>query len=82
MLPCGAGASPAQDGGTFAVMTFPVAMENDPGLAYLELLTGGQYYEQPDEVAEYRRSLTRLHALAANWSRSRSIVRRALKEVT
>ena len=81
ILPFDAGASPAQDGGTFTVMTFPPEMENDPGLVYLELLTGGQYFEKPDEIAEYRRALTRLHAMAADQKVSRGIIERAIKEV-
>ncbi|HEU5476092.1 MAG TPA: helix-turn-helix transcriptional regulator [Actinophytocola sp.] len=82
VLPYGAGATVAQQGGSFMVMLFPPEMENDPGLVYLELLTGGQYFENPAEIAEYRRALTRLHALAADQSRSRELIQRALKEVT
>lgn len=81
VLPFDAGASVAQDGGTFTVMRFPQEMENDPGLVYLELLTGGQYFEKPDEIAEYQRALTRLHALAADQKASRGIIERAMKEV-
>ena len=81
VLPFDAGATPAQDGGTFTVMRFPPEMENDPGLVYLELLTGGQYFEKADEIAEYRRALTRLHALAADQKVSRGIIERAMKEV-
>ncbi len=81
VLPFDAGSTPAQDGGNFVVMTFPPEMEGDPGLVYLELLTGGQYVESPDEVAEYRRALTRLHALAADQKTSRGILERAMKEV-
>jgi transcriptional regulator with XRE-family HTH domain len=82
ILPYDAGATVAQQGGSFVVMRFPPAMENDPGLVYLELLTGGQYFENPAEIAEYRRAMTRLHALAADQNRSRDLIQRALKEVT
>ncbi|MFC4852428.1 helix-turn-helix domain-containing protein [Actinophytocola glycyrrhizae] len=81
VLPFDAGASPAQDGGSFIVMKFPPEMENDPGLVYLELVTGGQYFEKPDEIAAYSRVLTRLHALAADQKASRGIIERAMKEV-
>jgi transcriptional regulator with XRE-family HTH domain len=81
VLPYDAAATPAQEGGSFMVMRFPPAMENDPGLVYLELLTGGQYFEDPAEIAEYRRALTRLHALAADQQRSGEIIQRAMKEV-
>ncbi|HET9139262.1 helix-turn-helix transcriptional regulator [Actinophytocola sp.] len=82
ILPYNAGAAVAHQGGSFVVMRFPPAMENDPGLVYLELLTGGQYFENPAEIAEYRRAMTRLHALAADQNRSRDLIQRALKEVT
>ncbi len=82
VLPYDAGATFAQQGGSFVVMRFPAAMENDPGLVYLELLTGGQYFEEPGEIAEYRRALTRLHALAADQKRSGEIIRQVMKEVT
>jgi transcriptional regulator with XRE-family HTH domain len=81
VLPFDAGASPAQDGGTFIVMKFPPEMEGDPGLVYLELLTGGRYFEKPEEISEYQRVLTRLHALAADQKASRGIIERAMKEV-
>lgn len=82
VLPYDAGATVAQQGGSFVVMTFPPAMENDPGLVYLELLTGGQYLEDTEEIVEYRRALTRLHALAADQKGSREIIKQAMKEVT
>lgn len=82
VLPYDAGATSAQQGGSFVVMRFPAAMENDPGLVYLELLTGGQYFEEPAEIAEYRRALTRLHALAADQKRSGEIIKQVMKEVT
>lgn len=82
VLPYGAGATYAQQGGSFMVMTFPPDMENDPGLVYLELLTGGQYFEDPADIAEYRRALTRLHALAADQRVSGEIIHRIMKEVT
>ncbi|HEV2784411.1 MAG TPA: helix-turn-helix transcriptional regulator [Actinophytocola sp.] len=82
VLPFDAGATPAQYGATFTVMTFPPAMGHDTGLVYVDLLTGGRYIEQPEEITEYQRALTRLHALAADQKRSREIIQRAMKEVT
>jgi hypothetical protein len=81
VLPFDAGANPAQDSGAFIVMKFPTEMEGDPGLVYLELLTGGHYLEKPEEVVEYQRALTRLHSLAASPEASRGIIERRLKEV-
>jgi transcriptional regulator with XRE-family HTH domain len=81
VLPFDAGSTPAQDGGNFVVMKFPTEMEGDPGLVYVELLTGGHYVEKPNEIAEYRRALTRLHAMAADPKASRGIIEGAMKEV-
>lgn len=74
------GANRARDGGAFTVMKFPPEME-DPGLVYLELLTGGQYFEKPEEIAQYRRALSHLHAFAASPKTSCGIIERRLKEV-
>ncbi len=82
ILPYDAGPTPAQEGGSFKVMKFPAAMEGDPGLVYLDLLTGGQYVEKPEEIAEYERAMTRLRALAASQTASRGIIRKVMKEVT
>ncbi len=82
VLPYEAGPTTAQEGGSFTVMRFPASMEGDPGLVYLELLTGGQYVEKPEEIAVYERAMTRLQALAADQRNSRGIIRKAMKEVT
>ncbi|HVK26551.1 MAG TPA: helix-turn-helix transcriptional regulator [Actinokineospora sp.] len=82
ILPFDAGPSPAADCGAFTVLTFPPEMEGDPGLVYVELLTGGTYIEKKEEIAAYRRALTRLHALAADPKSSRAIIKRAMKEVS
>lgn len=82
VLPYDAGPTSAQQAGSFTIMSFPAEMEGDPGLVYLELLMGGQYFEKPEEVTEYRRAMTRLQALAADQKTSRGIIRRAMKEVT
>jgi len=81
VLPYEAGPTTAQEGGSFTVMKFRAAMEGDPGLVYLELLTGGKYVEKPEEIAPYERAMTRLQALAANQKASRAIIRAAMKEV-
>jgi transcriptional regulator with XRE-family HTH domain len=81
VLPFDAGANPAQDSGTFTLMKFPPEMEGDPGLVYLELLTGGHYFEKPEEIARYQRVLNYMHAVAASPKASRAIIERRLKEV-
>lgn len=68
-------------GGSFSLLNF-AQIEGDPGLVYLEPLTGGRYVEKPDEIDVYRRGLTRLHSMAASPRASRGIIERAMKEVT
>lgn len=82
VLPFDADATPAAEGGTFTVLKFPPAVEADPGLVYVELLTGGKCFEGADEIAQYDRGLTALHALAADQRRSRGIIKKAMKEAT
>ncbi|WP_026316306.1 helix-turn-helix domain-containing protein [Actinokineospora enzanensis] len=81
ILPYDAGPNPAQDCGTFTLMTFPPDVEDDLGLVYIEMLTGGKYFDKPSEVAEYRRALGRLRGMAANPRDSRGIIERAMREV-
>lgn len=81
VLPLDAGASPAQQGGTFTVMKFPPELESVSSIVYLELLTGGRYFEGPKEIAPYERAMTRLRALASDQRKSRAIIKGALKEV-
>lgn len=72
----------AQQGGSFKVIKFPTAMEGDPGLVYLELLSGALYVEKPDEIVHYQRAMPRLQALAADPKTSRGIIKQAMREVT
>jgi transcriptional regulator with XRE-family HTH domain len=81
VLPFGAGPTAAQQGGSFIMMKFPATIVGDPGLVYLDLLTGGQYVEKPEDIIEYEHAMTRLQALAANPGTSRGIIRKAMKEV-
>lgn len=81
ILPLDADFASAQHAGSFQLLKFPVTMEGDPGVVYLEPLTGGEYVEKPEEIAVYERALTRLHSLAANPKTSRGIIERVMKEV-
>ncbi|MFC7344936.1 Scr1 family TA system antitoxin-like transcriptional regulator [Saccharopolyspora griseoalba] len=53
----------------------------DPGVVYEEVLLGGRYHEDPEEIALYDRAITRLQALAETQEDSRAILQRARKEV-
>jgi transcriptional regulator with XRE-family HTH domain len=81
VLPYEAGPASAQQGGSFKVMKFPAAVDGDPGLVYLDLLTGGHYVEKAEEIAQYEHAMTRLRALAANQTASRGIIKKAMEEV-
>lgn len=80
VLPMNAGAHLAQSGG-FQVLKFPAEMAGDPGVVYLEGLVEGRYYEKPEEVALYERTMTRLQVKAATQEDSRELLRRAAQEV-
>lgn len=61
-------------------MRFPAALDGDPGLVCLDLLTGGHYVEDAAKIAEYEHAMTRLRALAGNQRTSRGIIRKVMKE--
>lgn len=81
VLPLDAGAHIAQQG-SFQLLKFPPDFVGDPGVAYLELLPEGRYYEHPEEVAAYERAFTRLQVLAATPEDSRRIMQQAAKEIS
>jgi transcriptional regulator with XRE-family HTH domain len=81
VLPLDAGAHIAQQG-SFQLLQFPPEFVGDPGVAYLELLTEGRYYEDPEEVAAYARAFTRLQVAAAAPQDSQAILLRARKEMS
>jgi transcriptional regulator with XRE-family HTH domain len=58
ILPWTAGAHPSMKG-AFTILDFD--NPDDPALVYIETHLGSRYLEQPQQVAEYRRILTRLN---------------------
>lgn len=80
ILPLNSGAHLAQSGG-FQVLKFPAEMAGDPGVVYLEGLVEGRYYEKPDEVSLYERTMTRLQVQAATPEDSQVRLRQAAQEV-
>lgn len=59
----GSGAHAGQHG-SFQIFDFP--NPEDPGVVYLEVLRGGLYLEENDELANYRIAFDRLESLALN----------------
>lgn len=68
--------------GTFVLLTFPAMFENDPGVAYTEDRIRGTYYDDPEDIARYRATLTRLQSLAYSVDDSRSALQHRVKELT
>jgi transcriptional regulator with XRE-family HTH domain len=81
VLPLGAGAHIAQQGGTFTVIKFPPDMIGDPGVVYQEIVSTGFYLEEPEYITLYERALTHAYAMAASPEDSRGIIERVMKEV-
>ncbi|TCP57462.1 helix-turn-helix protein [Tamaricihabitans halophyticus] len=81
VLPLDAGAHEAQQG-SFQLIKFPAEFVGDPGVAYLDEMPEGHYHEEPDSVAKYERAFTNLQVLAATPEDSRTLIQKALKEIS
>jgi transcriptional regulator with XRE-family HTH domain len=68
--------------GTFVLLTFPAMFENDPGMAYTEDRIRGSYYDDPEDIARYRATLTRLQDLAYSVDDSLAALLRRVEELT
>ncbi len=67
--------------GTFMMLTFPAILENDPGVAYTEDRIKGTYYDDPEEIARYRATLTLLQAQAYSSEESRTVILRRVDDL-
>lgn len=67
--------------GTFALLSFPALLENDPGVAYTEDRIKGTYYDEPDEIARYRETLARLREQAYSVAESRMTLQQRVEEL-
>lgn len=63
VVPFASGAHAGQHG-SFKIFDF--SNPDDPGVVYLEVLRGGLYLEENDELADYRTAFDRLESLAWN----------------
>lgn len=68
--------------GTFILMSFPALLANDPGIAYTEDRIKGTYYDEPDDIARYRTTLTRLQRQAYSLKESRAALLRRVEELS
>jgi transcriptional regulator with XRE-family HTH domain len=81
VLPLNAGEHEAQQG-SFQLIKFPSEFVGDPGVAYLDELPEGHYHEEPGDVAKYERAFTNLQVMAAIPEDSRTLIQKALKEIS
>lgn len=81
VLPFSAGVH-AGVSGTFVLLTFPAMFENDPGVAYTEDRIRGSYYDDPEDIARWWATLTRLEQLAYSVEDSRTALQQRVKELT
>lgn len=65
--------------GPFVIMSFPRTVETD--VVYTESPTSAVYYEEAADVETYTILFRRLNMAAANVSKSRALIREALKEM-
>lgn len=65
--------------GPFTMMSFPIP--GDAGLVYVETRVRGLFFEQPDELQEYRHVMNHLRVLAASPKESSRLIDRIRKEV-
>jgi transcriptional regulator with XRE-family HTH domain len=65
--------------GPFMMMSFPIP--GDAGLVYVETRVRGLFFEQPEELQEYRHVMNHLRVLAATPKESSRLIDRIRKEV-
>ncbi|MFD9889938.1 helix-turn-helix transcriptional regulator [Amycolatopsis sp. NPDC059027] len=80
ILPLGAGAHNGTEG-TFTILTAPPELANYPGCVYVETLVRGYYYEELEEITQYRNALTRLRVQATKPKDSPTLLRRIAKDL-
>jgi hypothetical protein len=78
VLPYGAGAHPAMHG-PFTRLEFPI--DRDPGVVYLEALSGGRYRDDTEDIDRYTRAGDRLVELALPEPDSLSLIDTIRKEL-
>ncbi|HEU5472281.1 MAG TPA: helix-turn-helix transcriptional regulator [Actinophytocola sp.] len=81
VLPLSAGVH-AGVAGTFVLLTFPERLENDPGVVYTEDRVRGTYHDDPEAIARYRTTLSRLRESAYSVEESRATVQRRIEELS
>lgn len=80
ILPAAAGAHTGIEG-SFTFLSFDPTLE-DPGLVHTETLIRSLYYEQPEELARYRKALRLLQVQACKPEETPTLIRTIMKELS
>lgn len=67
--------------GTFIFLSFPAELVGESTVAYTETPVRGIYHDHPDELRQFRRTLTRVQIQAASPEESRDILARTVREL-
>jgi transcriptional regulator with XRE-family HTH domain len=65
--------------GPFTIMSFPIP--GDPGLVYIETVVKGLFFEEEDEINQYKAIMNHLRALAAPQGESTELIDEMRKEI-
>jgi transcriptional regulator with XRE-family HTH domain len=63
--------------GTFTILDYPQEYIGDPGTVYVETRLEGRYYEEPDQVTDYRRTFERLQMQAEKPEKTLGLIKAA-----
>jgi transcriptional regulator with XRE-family HTH domain len=80
VLPLSAGAHVGTDG-TFEILSAPPELHNYPGCVFVEDRIRGHYYEDPEQLLQYRNDLTRLQVQAAKPEETLELLHEMAKDV-
>lgn len=81
VLPNNEGAHAGAEG-TFTILDYPAEFTGDPGTAYVETRQQGLYYEQPQQVTDYRRVFERLQVQALRPEHTHAMITTAAKDIS
>ncbi|WP_214408155.1 helix-turn-helix domain-containing protein [Pseudonocardia lacus] len=80
VLPLTAGAHVGTEG-TFQILSAPPELHNYPGCVFVEDRIRGHYYEESEQILQYRNDLTRLQVQAAKPGRTAALLDEIAKDL-
>jgi DNA-binding XRE family transcriptional regulator len=81
VLPLSTGAHVGTEG-TFEILSAPPELHNYPGCVFVEDRIGGHYYEDAEQLLQYRNDLTRLQVQAARPEETIELLREIAKDIS